>query len=1183
MSEQFDYPVACNPNNSVIVSACAGSGKTWLLVARMVRLLLAGAKPQEILALTFTRKAAQEMRERLYSLLEQFTRLNDAQLIHELTIRGLNAEEAKALLPQARALYLKVLGSPQSIVIDTFHGWFGRLLGAAPISAEVQPGFNLREDAKRLQEECMQDWWGDLSADLKQHYDVLLKEFGAFETDKFLMGNYSLFKQRGAWIFFLAACKARGITPLQALAQSLPHLSQANPLEEFWRRPGTKDDLQVMFDCFSHGTPTQKSDAPFIKMVINHHAAGGSVMDIADQWQSYFLTKTLTPLKDIANMSSPMQKYLVATGGDPMRITSIRNAWVDAYEAWFLWKNDQDAYALNAAWFAMSEAMLGHMQKTKESMRVRDFDDLEIGVSQLMADPANAAYLQARLDAKYSHILVDEFQDTNPLQWQILRSWLEGYGQDNSRPSVFIVGDPKQSIYRFRRADPRLFVSAKQFLESTLQAKYLEKNTTRRNAHAINDAVNHIFLASSIPASYQFFKQNTDWKAPPEGATEQSFATKGEAMLLPLIERTEQDQVERTGSALDSPIEDSALTVAVQQRYWEGQQVSCLIHHVLATRQVIDKKDGKECWRPARASDFILLVKRRAYLPQFERALREAGLAYDSSRVGGLLNTLEIDDLIALLTVLVSPRHDLPLAQVLRSPIFGFTEQQMQALSSHVGVSNNQNHSQSNGPSNIQASWWDALQSNLDPSMKKVARYLERWRGLGEVLPVHDLLDLIYQESNLRVSYAVASQNLARAQVLANLDAFLELALNQDGGRYPSLSRFIEEINAMRRGEDDETPDEGDVEAELDDDIGEIDLDSEMSEEDQHKRVRLMTIHGAKGLEAPFVILLDANHTEWQAPHRGVLLDWSPDETSPSHLSLYTAKSLSEKRAFIYAKESEVSQNENWNLLYVAMTRAQQGLWLSGVQSHIKDGISQKSWYGRALASGMQTVDVSQWAQESEVSPQQIQLQGRESGENFEMNHFQLSWEAAQQAHQENIANIESGAFANAIKEKASAQAAQTPDPEILEEGTHFHKLLEFLTPDSTSQTKPPMPSEQELMNWLDINQDQAKKLTERVQVVINTPNLKPFLTENQWVQAWNELDIVSKEGKSYRMDRLVEFDDHLAIIDYKLTIPEEGSPAYEKYRAQLNTYKEELGRIRKDKPNKAFLISAQGKIKEVV
>ena len=1174
VKDKFDYPVACNPNNSVIVSACAGSGKTWLLVARMVRLLLAGAKPQEILALTFTRKAAQEMRDRLYGLLEDFSKMDDKQLIHELTIRGLGDAEAKSLLPEARALYLKVLMSPQSIVIDTFHGWFGRLLQAAPISAEVQPGFNLREDAKRLQEECMQDWWGDLPADLKKHYDVLLKEFGAFETDKFLMGNYSLFKQRGAWTFFLTSCKARGISPVEALAQCLPSLSLPNPLEEFWRRPGTKEDLQVMLDCFSNGTAGQKNSAPFIQRVIALHAAGGSVMEIADQWQSCFFTKALTPLKDIATMSAPMRDYLAATGGDPTQITSIRNAWIDAYEAWFSWQNDQDAYAINVAWFAMSEAMLGHMQKTKESMRVRDFDDLEIGVSQLMADQANAAYLQARLDAKYSHILIDEFQDTNPLQWQILRSWLEGYGQDGSRPSVFIVGDPKQSIYRFRRADPRLFTSAATFLKSTLQAKCLDKNTTRRNAEAINDAVNNIFLSEAIPPTYPFAEQSTDWSAPLDGIAGNLFDSEGEAKLLPLIERVEPVQAERTGSALDNPIGDAGLTVGVQQRYWEGQQVSRLIKHVMATRQVIDKQGGKEYWRQARGSDFILLVKRRAYLPQFERALREAGLAYDSSRLGGLLNTLEIDDLIALLTVLVSPRHDLPLAQVLRSPIFSFTEQQMQKLSTQVG------DSQSESQGQTKSSWWDALQSSSEADMQKVARYLERWRGLGETLPVHDLLDLIYQESNLRVNYAVASQNLARAQVLANLDAFLELALNQDGGRYPSLSRFIEEINAMRRGDDDETPDEGDVEAEVDDDIGEVDLDSEMSEEDQHKRVRLMTIHGAKGLEAPFVIMLDANNTEWKAPSRGVLLDWAPDETSPSHLSLYASKSLTGQREAIYQKENEVSENENWNLLYVAMTRAQQGLWISGVQSHIRDGINQKSWYGRALAAGMETVDVGEWGTVEHAPTQKPQAQASEA---FQINHFQLSWDAAKQSHQEVIAGIESGELAAAEKEKKNTRAAEQPDPEILEEGTHFHKLLEFLTPHSGGQVIALMPSEQELMNWLSIDQEQAKKLIERVQIVMNANALQKYLTENQWVQAWNEIDITDKEGKSYRMDRLVEFDDHLAILDYKLSIPNEGDEKYEKYRKQLKGYQAELGRIRKDKPNKAFLISSTGDLKEVL
>jgi len=1172
VNEEFDYAIACNPKRSVIVSACAGSGKTWLLVARMIRLLLAGAQPQEILALTFTRKAAQEMRDRLYGLLEDFSAADDATLTKELKDRGLTTDEAIRSIPQARALYLKVLSSPQAIVIDTFHGWFGRLLGAAPVSAEVQPGFNLREDAKRLQEECMEDWWGNLPENLKKHYDVLLEEFGAFETQKFLMGNYSLFKQRGAWTFFQDACAANKIKPIDFLHKVLLYLDQANPLEVFWQQAQTAANLEIMYKCFSNGTPTQKKKAVFIETVMAHHRDGKSVMEIADQWQSYFLTQKRTPLDDIANMSVPMTNYVNGAQGDVVSITDIRNDWVQAYQALFEWQSEQLIYKLNIAWFAMSEAMLEHLEKTKESMRVRDFDDLEIGVSQLMASAANASYLQARLDAKYSHILIDEFQDTNPLQWQILRSWLDGYGDDGSMPSVFIVGDPKQSIYRFRRADPRLFESAQVFLEDKLDAVYLPKNTTRRNAPAINDAVNDIFLAGVLPPSYRYTKQHTDWKPLLEDLPTYDYSAKGEVFLLPLIERVDSEPLGRVGTAFDAPIEDMGQTASDQQRYIEGKQVSHLIHHILATRQVMDKKEGKEFWRPARGSDFILIVKRRKYLPQYERALREAVLAYDSSRLGGLLNTLEIDDLIALLTVLVSPRHDLPLAQVLRSPIFSFTESQMQELSMSITQG--------------YTSWWDALQANQSPLIQRAARYLEHWRGLGEALPVHDLLDLIYHESNLRVKYAIAAQNLARAQVLANLDAFLELALNQDGGRYPSLSRFIDEINAMRRGDDDETPDEGDVEAEAaseaNEDIGEVDIESEMSEEERHKRVRLMTIHGAKGLEAPFVIMLDANNTEWRPPHRGVLLDWSPEESSPAHLSLYTSKTLTGERSAIFQKENEVSQNENWNLLYVAMTRAKQGLWLSGVEGRSNTGINERSWYGRALAAGMNTLDMTMLNSPNE-NPQANEIEQELGSMPFKIDHFEIAWDTAATDYQDRLSKIESGALAEELNAKLLEKAKEEPDPEVLEEGTNFHKLLEFLTPDSGNQNKPPMPSEQELMNWLSINQESAQKLLDQVKKVLEADKLKRYLSSGEWIAAWNELDLVSAGGKGSRMDRLVELDDHLAIIDYKLTIPAVGSEKYEKYRKQLQAYQAGLKAIRSDKTIKTFLISALGELHEVV
>lgn len=196
MPNKLNIALVCNPNRSVVISACAGSGKTWLLVARLVRILLTGESPRAILALTFTRKAAQEMRDRLYSLLHEWTQQSDQDLIGSLEERGLSTQEAKQQLQRARTLYEHLLANPHAVVIDTFHGWFGTLLSGAPVSMGAQQGFSLREDAKRLQAECLEDWWSSLPKEIETHYEVLLDHLGSHQTNQFLLGPSSLLRQR---------------------------------------------------------------------------------------------------------------------------------------------------------------------------------------------------------------------------------------------------------------------------------------------------------------------------------------------------------------------------------------------------------------------------------------------------------------------------------------------------------------------------------------------------------------------------------------------------------------------------------------------------------------------------------------------------------------------------------------------------------------------------------------------------------------------------------------------------------------------------------------------------------------------------------------------------------------------------------------------------------------------------
>ena len=355
VKKKFDNAIACDPRRSVIVSACAGSGKTWLLVARMIRLLLDGAKPQEILALTFTRKAAQEMRDRLYGLLEQFSKMSDTELLHELNERGLDKNEATASLPQAKDLYNKVLASPQSIVIDTFHGWFGRLLNAAPISAEVQPGFSLREDSKRLLEECLDNWWGDLPADLKAHYDVLLNLLGASNTQKFLMGNYGLMKQRGAWTFFAQACKAKGITPIEHLKQFLPRLSIDNPLLRMWNAPNARADFEFLVRCFAHSSPQESDFLPRLASALECMQRGGDVLEVASNLQLVFLNGDGESRSNNNKALGSVKTYLKNEGLSHLESDHIayKQAWAQAFIEYLDCEAEKEVYALNQAWFAM--------------------------------------------------------------------------------------------------------------------------------------------------------------------------------------------------------------------------------------------------------------------------------------------------------------------------------------------------------------------------------------------------------------------------------------------------------------------------------------------------------------------------------------------------------------------------------------------------------------------------------------------------------------------------------------------------------------------------------------------------------------------------------------------------------------------------------------------------------------
>ncbi len=1150
--------ISCNPQRSVIIEACAGSGKTWQLVSRIFRLLLSGVKPQEILAITFTRKAAQEMKARLEGFLQSLQKLSEEDLKRELKNRGVEDRHISELLPKARGLFEEVLSNPRKISIDTFHGWFSRICQVAPIGVGVPQGASLREDVRRLLDDALSGWWSELGegkaefAQLKNYYQYLLENLSAKAVDQMLVGSGGIVHQRAAWMRFSEFCKKSGLTPLEKIKARLPLVEAEDPLKKAIRENAHWNELStialLMQAC---GAPNDMKYGTFIMQGCESFNDGESLDSVAKKIHSGFLTAENKIYSKYEKCSTGLEKYLKTTGNDDWlhKLPEIRMFWGQILLDRIEWVKQNKLYLINQAWIALGEAMIKRYQEVKEFNRSQDFSDLEWHASRLMEDESSAAYLQARLDARYKHILIDEFQDTNPLQWQILQGWLAAYGKNDNPPNIFIVGDPKQSIYRFRGADARLFDEVKTFLTKNFNAELLYLDRTRRNSPGVLHGVNEVF-SPLAKLGYPFRPQKTLWES-----TDASIGSGG-TYLIPLVPYEETVAQTDERAALHKGVSERNNVVPSKQRYEEALQVAKLIKNFMGNKTVLDERDGKQFSRPAQWGDFLVLIKRKRYLPEIERAFRKLGLPCDSPRQGGLLKTLEADDLVCLLEILLTPGNNFALAQVLRSPIFGIGEANLQLIASQ-----SMRESQT---------WWQCLITSEVSELKHAFTKIEAWMKLSQHLPVHDLLDHIYADGEVRLRYANFSPSLERDRVLANLDAFLSLALEVDGGRYPSLSRFIEELRFLKSGYEEESPDEGEsIDSDNDG------LDSEEVNIGNSGAVRLMTIHSAKGLEAPFVFILDANTDPIKADSSGIILDWDPKESSPNLICVYNSALITAGIESALEKESKIAEQESRNLLYVAMTRAKQELYVSGVAGKSKTeeaNLSNKnSWYGHLESVGVQKITIED---ASKVGGEAIIVGGppthlEEGSQEFNFLDFGRGiWRAP----------------ADFKTDRSDDEVASELDFESLELGTVLHSILEHLTSQNGGGQAYSIEriDARRLSSWLNVPITRVQEALRIANNILSSQSLKKFFDSNSYVQAWNELDLLDEKRRLFRIDRLVEFNDHLMILDYKLSVPGSDEDLFKQYLAQINNYASLVRDLRPDKTVKAGFIDQTGRLIEV-
>ena len=1137
--------LALDPKRSAVVEACAGSGKTWLLVSRIARLLLDGAQPAQILAITFTRKAAQEMQARLQLWLRDLAMKDDAFVRKFFAERGLKTL-SDAQLQRARNLYGDVLLAQPGITISTFHGWFMQVMQRAPLNADVMQGMSLLERAGSEQEEA----WEELLEQMRkqpdgveaQHMQWLFGECGLFNTRKLL---FNFLAKRAEWWAYTQG-QADALTfALDNLRADLDVDMGFDPVAD-WGMCGNSEEILFAFvhQLAGDGTPTQKEKAGELERAWTDTAPEARFDKV---WPLLF-TQAGEPRKMKATKSQNADTFAVALNNLQASLQDVRDTLAE-----------QQAYRLNEAVLHCGVAFLERYQALKQQKQQMDFSDLEWQLCRLLQQSEHAETMQYKLDSRYRHVLLDEFQDTNPLQWQIMRAWFDAAVAVDSQPTVFIVGDPKQSIYRFRRADARLFGVAREYLKEHFAAHEQRNNHTWRNAPAVLDAVNAVF--ADHPEGFVDFEPHTA----------EHTGLPGYVSVLPLAvaEQNKEKSAEDGPLVLRDPLTTPRDEAEEGARQKEAVQFAELLQTIVSDWSVREK--GKE--RRACYGDIMVLVRSRTHLAVYEEALRACHIPFISSRRGGLLDTLEAEDVQSLLMFLITPFADLALAQVLRTPIFACSDADLMCLAKTAGEAQGTRHKTQGEnhpepcPLNLAPcilplateNWWSRLQNLESPSaaLQYARELLKNWLALADKLPVHDLLDRVYFEGDVLARYTAVLPPEMRAKVTANLHAFMEIALSVDAGRYPSLPRFLQELRELRNSRDD-APDEGKLGVAGD-------------------AVRIYTVHESKGLEAPIVWLLDANAEKKNREGNDVLLDWQTHEQRPSHFSLYADQaSRGKKRAPLFEQDAAQQAREEMNLLYVAMTRAQQALIVSG-NSRGEDKEEKKkspSWYDRiAAVAGEQLNPLHKVAPASAV-----EQGGDEKGVVMPVI-LPIGKRDAR-----NTAQQQRGIWLHALLQHLttpSPLAGFAPLAALSPQAGERSALAREITSDLPASGLSRMASSsirEVLQQRLAIPSTEMGILWQQAQHLLTSPQLARFFGAQHYRNACNEMPYVNASGEMKRIDRLVEFDGEVWVLDYKLGESEDAV----RYRVQMLEYRNAMQTVYAGKKVRCALVFADGVLSEV-
>jgi len=1149
--------LAATPTLSAWVSANAGSGKTHVLARRVIRLLLRGARPSAILCLTYTKAASAEMSNRIFKTLGEWVRLDDAGLSERIAeLEGTDAEPHQ--LVRARRLFATALETPGGLKIQTIHAFCEAVLHRFPLEANIPGHFSVLDDQKaaellteaRRQLMSVQSFEND--PDLADAVTGALDIGGEAGFDKLLAGLYA---RRREYLAFDAKARASG--GAEAMIRTALGLSaeenEASIVENAWPLETLSVDyVRALFEFAESAKSASKAyNLAYGLLAVGSEPGSAERLDLLKQ---VFFTKSGSSAKLGTVASKSVQERFPDLAE---RVAEAQAQIVEIFDR--LARLKMLAASLTA--FRLARRYLGEFERLKTRQALLDYDDLIGATEALLSKSGASAWVHYKLDQGIDHVLVDEAQDTAPLQWNVIGALSdEFFAGEGARPAtrtLFAVGDEKQSIYSFQGARPERFAEERARIAKLARAadaefEQVSLRVSFRSSTEVLKLVDHVFadadaLRGMGSVDEPVIHETARLQAP------------GLVEVWPMIAREQTGNDEDWTAAFDevpetAPAAQLARRIADVLDQWVGHEV-------------IEDQKSKQM-RPVAPGDILVLVRKRdGFVPTLLRTLK----ATTDIPVAGadrlrLTDHIAVQDLMALGGFVLLADDDLSLAALFKSPLLDLNEDDLFRLTA-------------SRPEGMSV-WQRLLElAESDQRFELVAEKLKRWIARSAHQSPHDFYAALLGPDGGRRAY------LARLghEVGDVLDEFLGLTLDHEQAGLPGLQSFL---------------------AMLETDTPEIKREMEA----QSGAVRIMTVHAAKGLEAPIVFLVDSGGEAFQHSHqpRLWLLPQKPGSDQAPSVPVWLPDKTHENEAIAPVREKmrDQAEEEYRRLLYVGLTRAADRLVICGYRG-VRE-VKTPTWHSLASAGLERAASESGYTvpdsvHESVTEPFEVRRFRRTRTESSAVG------EADQAERQTPPTPSDSGlaipteplpppvrlprplapSGVSAVLEDSGEVASRSPftgsqtgSTAALERGSMIHRLLQVLPAVPPAERRivlarylaRALPAEQAAT---------ASTIEAQVLKVLQDPGFASIFDApgEAEVSVMGTLRINGEErAVSGRIDRIALEDDRVLIVDYKTGLaPNSGEQPPASHVSQLAIYRALLAPLYPGRRIDAALVYVSG------